>query len=331
MKNRRIAVWGLGRHARLKMLPAILAEPGMDLVGVCSRNESVVAETAAAYGCQGWSAPGAMLADPLVDIVYVSTPIALHPRHARQVLEAGKHLWCEKPLAWTAGDAQRLTTLARERGLTVFECFMYLHHPQFHRMAELIRAGSIGRVSSVTCRFGLPPLDVPGFRGDPVLGGDALLDVGCYPVSLLLALVPGAGWRVAHAWSALEGNWVCETSGGATLRGAGGESASLEWRINASYRNDVDVWGSAGSLFADRIFSKPSHLAPALQRRDLRGAETWETIGAADHFALMLSAFRSIMEDDSAVEAERSAVRDRAALLEAIRRAADGEREDHGE
>jgi dTDP-3,4-didehydro-2,6-dideoxy-alpha-D-glucose 3-reductase len=319
MTPMRIAVWGAGSHARNKILPAMAATPGLVLSGVCSRSAEQVSACASTWNCRGWTDASAMLADPDVDVVYVATPIALHAEHGTRVLEAGKHLWCEKPVTGDPAVAERLLQLSRARGLAVCEAHMYLHHPQFRQLRSFVADGRLGAVSTVVCRFGVPKLDDPGFRSHPDLGGGALLDLGCYPVSALLALFPGEACRVTRASIATRDEWMVDTDGVALVECAGGATACLEWRINWSYRNEIDIWGDRGSVFTDRLFSKPAVYVPTFRLRDLRGLETIEGGEAADHFGLMLRDFRQIMDDEVAIERERRRVAERAALLHEIR------------
>jgi predicted dehydrogenase len=249
-----------------------------------------------------------MLGDDAIDIVYVATPIALHAEHGRQVLAAGKHLWCEKPLVTTRNTVVELMELAARRGLAVCEGHMYLHHPQFQQFRRYVMEGRVGRVTSMECRFGIPRLEWAGFRSDPALGGGALFDVGCYPISAVHALFPEETAEVAFASIHSRDGWELDTDGQALLELSNGVVAHLEWRINSSYRNEIEVWGDRGSLFTDRIFSKPTDYVPLFRLRDLKGAETIETGQAADHFVLMLRDLCQMMHDKDALEFEHGRI-----------------------
>ena len=135
MTSIRVAVWGVGHHASANILPAIAAVEGLELYGVCSRNPAVVSDCMSAWRCQGWTEPGPMLQDPAVDAVYVATPIGLHATHGRQVLGAGKHLWCEKPLTCFLDETLELLEMAKSRRVSLCEAFMYLYHPQFEQLS----------------------------------------------------------------------------------------------------------------------------------------------------------------------------------------------------
>src|SRR5688500_6105603 len=84
-----------------------------------------------------------MLADPAVDAVYISLPNSLHCEWTVKAAEAGKHILCEKPLAVTLDEFDRMEAAATANGVTLVEAFMYLHHPQTLRAQEIIRNGTL--------------------------------------------------------------------------------------------------------------------------------------------------------------------------------------------
>ena len=79
-----------------------------------------------------------MLSNPNIDIVYLATPIGVHFQLAIQVLKAGKHVWCEKPLTCDYKDTKTLVKFAKENRKMVTEAFMFLHHPQFNKVQNLL-------------------------------------------------------------------------------------------------------------------------------------------------------------------------------------------------
>jgi NDP-hexose-3-ketoreductase len=319
MKPLRVAVWGLGPHALKNILPALVRSPGLQLRGVSSRNRNVVASARERFGCTSWPDAAAMLSDQDVDVVYLSTPIGLHAAQGRAVLEAGHHLWCEKPLAASWEQAAELIGLSRDRSLTLAEGLMYLYHPQFRHLAEMISSGMLGAVQSITCRFGIPTLERPGFRTDPALGGGAFLDVGCYPVSAVLSLLPGADARVELAEVETAPGSRVDTSGRAILRFDAGVTANLEWRTHCAYRNEIDCWGSDASVSTERIFSKAEEYVPRFRVLDRQGREEYREGLAANHFVEMFAAFQHLVAHPDDAEHERRMIARRAQLMERIR------------
>jgi predicted dehydrogenase len=126
----------------------------------------------------------ALVADPSVDLVYVATPHPWHYPNATLALNAGKHVLVEKPFTLNAAQARALVTLAADRGLLVLEAMWTRWLPHMVRLREIVAAGTIGDLRSMSAdHTQLLPSD-PGHRLNALdLGGGALLDLGVYPVS----------------------------------------------------------------------------------------------------------------------------------------------------
>jgi predicted dehydrogenase/aryl-alcohol dehydrogenase-like predicted oxidoreductase len=135
----------------------------------------------------------ALLADPEVDAIYISTPHPSHAEWAIKAAEAGKHVLCEKPMGLTAFEADAMIHAARKAGTFLGEAFMYRLHPQTLKLVELIKSGVIGDVRMIKSSFGFAMPDfMPEHRlyaND--LAGGGILDVGGYPVSMS-RLIAGA-------------------------------------------------------------------------------------------------------------------------------------------
>jgi len=101
--------------------------------------------------------------DPTVDAVAIATPVSTHYELARSVLEAGKHVLVEKPLAGSVADAERLVALAKHVRRVLMVDHVFVHSPSVQKMAELIQSGEVGDVlfiDSVRINLGLMQHDV---------------------------------------------------------------------------------------------------------------------------------------------------------------------------
>jgi predicted dehydrogenase len=164
---------------------------GGDIVAVASRS----AERANAYGDR-FGAPrryddyAALAQDGEVDAVYIATPQSRHLEDTLMLLEAGKHVLCEKPFALNAGQAQEMVEMARSSGLFLMEAIWSRFLPTYRHLVELVGDGRIGQPIFVEADFGfrrsLDPEDRL-FRLD--LGGGGLLDLGIYPLQLCTLLL----------------------------------------------------------------------------------------------------------------------------------------------
>ena len=289
----RVGVWGLGPHAIDKLLPALAATSRCELVGVTTRDPRVLSEAAVRGGCRSWSSPDEMLADPRVEAIYLSTPTGLHEQHARRSLEAGKHVWCEKSLTHDPKHSLALVEAGRSMDLAVCEAFMYVHHPLFAQLRELITRPAFGELASIAIRFGMP-LNRPGFRLARDLGGGAVLDVGCYPILLVSGVLGDV--RVRHA-SANFRDHAVGVGGWAILETAQGVRASLEWGYGLAYRNEAFFWGRGQSLTVERVFSKRASDESNLVVADHFGTATAIPVLPANAYSLMFEALADTVRD----------------------------------
>jgi predicted dehydrogenase len=126
-----------------------------------------------------------LLADPEIDAIYNPLPNSLHAEWTIRALEAGKHILCEKPFASNTQEAEDMARTARETGLVLSEAFAYRYHPLTAQVKEIIASGELGRVRHIEAQFCFLLPSPNNIRFKYELAGGALMDCGCYPVSLI--------------------------------------------------------------------------------------------------------------------------------------------------
>ncbi|MDE2730529.1 MAG: Gfo/Idh/MocA family oxidoreductase [Bacteroidota bacterium] len=186
MKKLRWGILSTARIAITKVIPAIQRSRHGHVVAIASRDPDKACRVATTQKVPNhYGSYEALLKDPRVDAVYIPLPNNLHVPWSMCALRAGKHVLCEKPLGLSHNDVQPLEAMAASYPqLTIAEGFMYRHHPQWHQVFHLIRGGSIGRVRSVDVHFTYRNLDPENIRNRPPMGGGALMDIGCYGISV---------------------------------------------------------------------------------------------------------------------------------------------------
>ena len=131
----------------------------------------------------------ALVNDPEVDVIYVSTPHPFHAEHAALALNAGKHVLIEKPIALNAREARQIVDLAASKNLLVMEAMWTRFLPHMVRIREILAAGTLGEVRSLLADHTQDLPDDPTHRLNSLeLGGGALLDLGVYPVNFAHAV-----------------------------------------------------------------------------------------------------------------------------------------------
>ena len=125
-----------------------------------------------------------LLEDPDVEAIYNSLPNSMHVDWTIRALEAGKHVLVEKPLARHPADVERVYDIAERNGRLLMEAFMYRHHPQTHKLKNLVQSGAIGELRQVRVAFSFMLDDPTNVRLRPELDGGSLMDLGCYCVGI---------------------------------------------------------------------------------------------------------------------------------------------------
>lgn len=233
-------------HINLRLMAGIDGVDGARKLAVASREQARADAYASEHGIErAYGSYEALLADPDVDIVYISLPNGMHVDWTRAALEAGKHVLCEKPLSRDPAEVVELFDLAGARGLLLSEAFMYRHNPQTITLAELLGSGAIGELRLIRGHFSFNagPQDV---RLLTDLAGGGLMDVGCYPVSMARYLA-GEPVRVS-AEQVLGGEGVDVVLTG-TMRFPGDVLAHFDCGLAMPGRFEVEVVGSSGTLF----------------------------------------------------------------------------------
>jgi D-xylose 1-dehydrogenase (NADP+, D-xylono-1,5-lactone-forming) len=192
-----------------------------------------------------------LLEDPAVDAVYIPLPNHLHRSWTLKALSAGKHVLCEKPIACTAQEAREMAAAAGPDHLLLMEAFMYRFHPRSREIQQVVSSGRIGEprlVRSAFCfHMAEEILETGGngrLRADR--GGGALLDVGCYSVSV-------ARWMMGAEPTQVQAQAIYRNTGVdvhvvGTLQFPGGGLATLEASFVSALQQTFSVVGTGGAI-----------------------------------------------------------------------------------
>ncbi len=187
----RIGILGAAGIAPAAVIRPALRRTDVEVRAVASRRAGAAREYADRYGIPvAHDSYESLLADPQVDLVYNALPPSEHADWSIAALRAGKHVLCEKPFAMNAREAQAMVAVARETGLRLIEAFHDRYHPLSARVAEIVGSGRLGTLRTLRAVFAASiPFSDSSIRHVPELGGGALMDLGCYPVHWLRALL----------------------------------------------------------------------------------------------------------------------------------------------
>lgn len=245
--------WGLLSTARIndRLIDAINRSERSTLMAIGSRD----VQRAAVYAAQheiptAFGSYEDLVTSDAVDAVYVSLPNHLHLEWSVAALEAGKHVLCEKPLALSPQEVERMAAAALSSGSVLQEASATRFHPQTADIADIIASGRLGRIllCQATFEFTLPAtVDI---RLDPAFGGGAMWDVGCYPVAFFQAVLrenPEMVFGRAH----LGPSGVDLTFAG-TMGYASGTSVQFTASMATPIARRARIVGERGSLELDQ-------------------------------------------------------------------------------
>lgn len=182
--------WGfLGAGWIADIIAADFKIAGLKIQAVGARSGEAAKAFADKHNVPTWyEGYDALVADPAVDIVYVSTTQNFHLRDALRVIAAGKHLLLEKPFTLDEVEAMQIVAEAKSRGVFVMEAMWTRFLPSMKAAMEVIRSGLIGKPRYVIADHSQHLLAVPRLW-QKELGGGALLDLGVYPVSFIMSVL----------------------------------------------------------------------------------------------------------------------------------------------
>jgi len=319
--------WGCLGCARVferRMVPGFRAAEGAELIAVASRTEEKAQATAEKHGIpRSHGTYEALLEDPEVEAVYIPLPNDLHCEWTLKALAAGKHVLCDKPAALTYADAERMAQAAREAGLLLVEGFMYRHHPQHARIAEIVASGEVGEVVSFRSAFTYPATPDPSnIRWQADKGGGGLLDVGGYPLNAARYHFGAEPVAVTAAARVGAGTGV-DLHTTALLEFPGGRTATIVGGFDQVFTTRYEVVGTAGSVTAERGFQiGECGVTVTIRTGDKPADIRTESFPHTDQYALQIAHISACIRDRSLslTPAEDGAAQTRA--VEALRRSA---------
>lgn len=294
-------VMGNATIARVCVIPAIQKSRNGVVQALASRSPEMAAgvadENLIPYVHNGYQA---LIQDASVQVVYIALPNHLHHEWTLKALAAGKHVLCEKPLACNASEAHEMADAAGASGQLLMEAFMYRFHPRSLQVRQLVQNGKIGppRLIRAAFCYRMPKekmQDKENFRLNPEKGGGALLDVGCYGVSVARWLYGTEPFQV-KCEACFHPNGV-DTHTTAILRFEGDRIATIEASFLAGLQQTYSVVGEKGVIDMPQDAFIPWEKDTLFTCRE-KDAEAGEPVyvPGADEYQLMVEHFADAVQ-----------------------------------
>jgi predicted dehydrogenase len=180
--------WGILGTAKIaveKVIPGMQGSALAQVMAIASRDTAKARAAANRLGIpRSYGSYQELIDDPDIEAIYNPLPNHLHVPWSIRAAERGKHVLCEKPIALTAREARELLEARDRTGVQIGEAFMVRTHPQWLKVKEIIASGRIGELRLIAGHFSYYRRDPGDIRSRVEWGGGALMDVGCYPITL---------------------------------------------------------------------------------------------------------------------------------------------------
>ncbi len=252
--------WGVLSTSDLalkQIIPAMQQGTYSEITAIASRNLATAQAAAAKLGIsKAYGSYEELLADSEIDAIYNPLPNHLHVPWSIKALEAGKHVLCEKPISLTAVEAQTLADAGQAHPkLKLTEAFMYRYHPQWQQARQLVTEGKIGELRTVQTFFSYYNDDPSNIRNIADVGGGAMMDIGCYAVSVP-RFIFGAEPRRVSAIVEFDPRFKTDRLASAVLDfGVGTATFTCGTQLSPYQR--VNIFGTRGRVEIEIPFNAP--------------------------------------------------------------------------
>ncbi len=224
------------------------------LIAVASRSQEKTDAYAREWKIErAYGSYEALLADADVDVIYNPLPNHLHAEWTIKAIEAGKHVLCEKPMALTTRDVDDMAAAAERHKRVLAEAFMYRTHPQTLKVKEILANGAVGRIRIVRGSYTYHMTTDKDIRLIPEMGGGALWDIGCYPLSYARLVLETEPQEVFG--SQITGRTGVDETFVAQMRFSDDMFVQFDCSFRIPYHTFMEVIGDKGTLNISRPYN----------------------------------------------------------------------------
>jgi len=259
----RWGVVGAGGIANRRTIPeGILPAANSELMAVMDTSEQVAMAVGEKYGARAYANSSELYRDPEVDAVYIAIPTHLHAHEVFKAAEHGKHILCEKPMALSVQEAERMIAMCAEAKVKLGVGFMMRFHPHHLKLKQLIDQGALGTPvmgrAQLTCWY---PAIEGAWRQDPKRGGGgSFADMGTHCLDVLELLLGKVTEVCCYAENLVQ-DYLVEDSSVVMTRHASGAIGMVDNHFNipdAASLNVLEIHGSRGTVLCTGTIGQDS-------------------------------------------------------------------------
>ena len=288
----RFGLLGFGKHAVRRLVPAFPACTEAVLTGAWRRDQSELGRNCSELGiAHAFASREALCSSPDVDVVFITSPDAMHREDALLAFAHGKSVLCEKPVAMNAGEAAEMAEAAAKAGVVYGVAQNFRWNRSLEWMREQIRAGRIGEPQMAHAQFAYPGDKAPRvWIADRALAcGGPIGDVGVHCIDALRFLLGDEVETVSTLARKDAASREVEAMASLQMEMSGGVYATVTVSARAPYRTVIEVMGSEGVLIAENALTVDRPVEVTVRRAGELVEQT--TLDNGDGYTRMLDDF----------------------------------------
>jgi glucose-fructose oxidoreductase len=185
-----VALVGLGYYSRDLLAPGLQLTQFCELRGIVTGTPEKIPEWQKKYripdrNVYSYETLPQIANNPDIDVLYIVVPTFLHEKFAVMAAQAGKHVWCEKPMAMTVAECQSIIDACRKNKVKLSVGYRLQHEPNTRTVMEFAKTRPYGAIKSLKAEAGYAGRGAAAdnWRMDSSKGGGALYDMGVYPIN----------------------------------------------------------------------------------------------------------------------------------------------------
>ena len=317
--------WGILGAARVnqRLLPAIENHPHSKLLILASRRDGAAQDCIHQYAKNPSDIKASQNFDevilhPDIDAIYIPLANEEHTEMALKAIQQKKHVLIEKPMALTKNEVVRITNAAKDNKVVAMEGFMYVFHPQFQFIQQMITSGQLGKIQYAHSMFSFPIQPARYYRINRTMqdGGGALWDIGPYAIHTLRQVMGGVVKR-AFAMAKLNTHQADMTMSG-ILEFNDSRRATFDISFECIRRSEFEIFGDKGRLKCHTVWQHEDDVA--LVTYELNGGQlVTEKIPKGNHFDLEINHFiECVLNNKESDKLSMADTINQAATMEAV-------------
>lgn len=185
MNKIRIGVLGVSNHLIKRIILPLSSLNNGYIYGIASRDVNKAKLLSEQFGIEKYyNSYEQLIEDNNIDAVYIPLPNHLHLEWIKKAANKGKHILCEKPITLNEKEAHEALEIANQNNVLLQEAFMYKYHPQWIHSINIVKTNQIGQIKYIHTSFAYNNPNPENIRNIKDFGGGAIMDIGCYAISL---------------------------------------------------------------------------------------------------------------------------------------------------